>query len=227
MALSLEKLLELIQGGESLTVEFKQQFTEHEKIAKEMIAFANTNGGVLIFGVRDNRKILGVYSEKEISELVKETAQKYCNPPIDYALSFFEHKRKLIAAVEIEESKNKPHRLEDYLPKLDLNKSQVYVRINDKSVLAGKEMVKLMQLRAENSTLKNYALGKNEKIVFEFLEKHETITAKELSAVANISYRRASRTLINLVRADLLLIHTKETGENFFSQSAYERSEKK
>ncbi len=213
-----ERLLEIISGGENLSVEFKQIFSGYEKTAKEMIAFANTRGGVLIFGVKDNGKILGIESEKEIAELVKETALNYCNPAINYKISFPEVKKKLLAIVEVKPSQNKPHRIEDYKEKLDLNSALVYIRINDKSVLAGKEMIKLMMLRGDDAPLQKYKFGKNEKSVFKFLESHETITAKELSKFANISMRRASRTLINLVRIDLLLIHTKDNGENFFTE---------
>ena len=65
-----KQLLKLIEEGENLRIEFKQIFSNHEKIAKEIIAFANTEGGTIIFGVNDNGKILGVESEKEIAELV-------------------------------------------------------------------------------------------------------------------------------------------------------------
>ena len=64
-------LLEIIENGESLSCEFKRKFSTHEKIAKEMIAFANTNGGVMLFGVDDNKEIVGVDSEKTEVELVK------------------------------------------------------------------------------------------------------------------------------------------------------------
>ncbi len=216
--MNIEELLKIISGGENLTVEFKQKFSGYEKIAKEMIAFANTSGGLLIFGVRDNRKILGIESEKEIAELVKETAEQYCNPPLEYEISFPEIKKKMLALVAIKPSPNKPHRIEDYKEKLDINTAAVYIRINDKSVLAGKEMIKLMLLRGDDNPLKKYEFGKNEKAVFMYLENNETIDAKALSKFANISMRRASRTLINLVRANLLLIHTKDNGENFFSE---------
>ena len=39
------ELLELIEEGENLQCEFKRKFSNHEKIAREMIAFANTKGG--------------------------------------------------------------------------------------------------------------------------------------------------------------------------------------
>jgi predicted HTH transcriptional regulator len=215
--MDVSELLNIISKGENLTVEFKQKFTEHEKIAKEMIAFANTKGGLLIFGVRDNRKILGIESEKEIAELVKETAEHYSVPPIKYKIEFPEIKKKMLGVVYIEPSDEKPHRIEDYKGKLDLNSAQVYVRVNDKSVLAGKEMIKLMMINPENKTLKNYEFASNEKAVFTYLETHETIDAKTLSKFANISMRRASRTLINLVRLNLLFIHTKDNGENYFT----------
>jgi predicted HTH transcriptional regulator len=62
--MTLYELHEIIEGGESSTVEFKRKFTEPEKIAKEMIAFANTKGGRLLFGIDDDKSVVGVESEK-------------------------------------------------------------------------------------------------------------------------------------------------------------------
>ena len=39
--------------GETTKVQFKESFTLQKEIAKEMIAFANTKGGVILFGVED------------------------------------------------------------------------------------------------------------------------------------------------------------------------------
>ena len=61
-----KQLINLIENGENLNVEFKQRFSDYEKISKEIIAFANTNGGYIIFGIDDNGKTYGVESEKEI-----------------------------------------------------------------------------------------------------------------------------------------------------------------
>lgn len=130
---------------------------------------------------------------------------------------FFELENKEIVVLIIPESKNKPHRIQDYLPKIDLNNAQVYIRVNDKSVLASKEMIKILITQTNDAKLKNYSIGKNEKLVFEYLDKNDFITAKQLSDLANLSSRRASRTLINLVRANILAIHTKDNGENYFS----------
>lgn len=212
-----KQLLKLIEEGENQSVEFKQRFSTEEKIAKEMIAFANTKGGIIIFGVEDDGKIRGVLSEKGEAELVKTAAEKYCEPPVNYNIIYRNIGPDELVIVEIKESEIKPHRIQDYLTKLDLNSALVYVRVNDKSVLASKEMIKILQTKTTGSTLVNYTISKNEKIAFDLLDRNENISVKELADKANISNRRASRTLINMVRANLLMIHHKDNGEEYFT----------
>lgn len=211
------KLMEIIENGENLTVEFKRKFTTNEKMAKEIIALANTRGGIIIIGVDDDGSICGVESEKEETELFKQCAVNFCAPQVDFSVDYLEIDNKEVVVFSIPESHFKPHRIEDYLPELNLNVAKVYIRVRDKSILASKEMIKILQARAEEKPLTNYRVGKEERIVFEYLEKNDTITVKELKEAANISLRRASRTLIKLVRANLLMIHTKTNGENFFT----------
>jgi len=215
--LNRKQLKVIIEQGENLFVEFKQRFSEYNKIAKEIIAFANTKGGVIIFGINDNGKIYGIESEKETAELINETVKNYCEPIVDYSVSFIELEHKELVILNIPESKNKPHRIQDFKQNLSLRDAQVYIRVNDKSIPASKEMIKLLQARTNESKLKNYSIGKNEKIVFNYLNENEFITSKQLSKLANISSRRASRTLINLVRANIIAIHTKDNGEDYFS----------
>jgi predicted HTH transcriptional regulator len=211
------EVLELIEGGENLQCEFKRKFSSTEKIAREMIAFANTRGGVILFGVDDNKEIVGVDSEKSEAELIKDAGLNYCEPPLDFNIVYFDLNGKEVVVVEIPESDKKPHRIQDYLNEFDINKAKVCIRVNDKSVLASKEMVRILRARTNNLNLKKYAIGPNEKSLFNYLDEYERISVKELSALVNISERRASRTLVKLVRANLLLIHTKDNGEEYFT----------
>lgn len=215
----LRHLLDLIGEGENLTCEFKRKFSTPEKIAREMIAFANTKGGYLIIGVDDDKEIVGVESEKTESELILDAAQNYCEPPLRINIDYVEIKGKEVVVVEILESKLKPHRIQDYLNELDINNSVVTIRVNDKSVQASKEMIRIMKSHSSEMSLKKYSIGANEKAVFEYLDKKERISVKELSSYVNISERRASRTLVKLVRANLLFLHTKDNGEEFFTSS--------
>ena len=209
--------LDLIEEGESLQIEFKRRFSTPEKIAREMIAFANTRGGYLLFGVDDDKQIVGVESEKSEAQLIKDSAVNYCEPPVEYEIDFLEVYGKEVVIVSIPESENKPHRLQDYLNELDLNKSVILVRVNDKSIQASKEMVRILRSKSKNQRLIKYTIGSNEKSVFDYLNNNETISVKELSELVNISERRASRTLVKMVRANLLLIHTKDNGEEYFT----------
>lgn len=213
-------LLELIEEGENLQCEFKRHFTTPEKIAREMIAFANTKGGYVIFGVDDDRQIVGVDSEKSESEMIKDAVENYCEPPINYSIDFIELYGKEVVVVNIPESESKPHRIQDYKNELEVNEAVVLVRINDKSVQASKEMVRILRANSADLSLKKYTIGQTEKMVFEYLSKYEKISVKELSNLVNISERRASRTLVKMVRANLLLIHTKDNGEVFFTAAA-------
>ena len=210
-------LIDLIEEGENLQCEFKRHFTTPEKIAKEMIAFANTKGGYILFGIDDDRKAIGVESEKSEAEMIEDAAKNYCEPHIEYKLNFIMYKGKEIVAVTLPESTNKPHRIQDYKNELDINNAIVMIRVNDKSLRASKEMVRILRTGNGNSALIKYSIGPNEKIVFEYLSKKENISVKELSNLVNISERRASRTLVKLVRANLLVIYTKDNGEEFFT----------
>ena len=211
------ELLSLIEEGENIEVEFKRKFSTHDKIAREMIAFANTKGGYVLFGIDDDKKIVGVESEKETTELVKDAALNYCEPPLESLIEYREIDGKEIVIVRIPESTKKPHRIQDYKTDLDITNAIVTIRVNDKSVQASKEMIRILRAQSNQTALKKYILGATEKTVFEYLSKVEKISVKELSNLVNISERRASRTLVKMLRANLLMIHTKDNGEEYFT----------
>ncbi len=199
----LVELYKLIEGGESSSVEFKRKFSSPLKIAKEMVAFANSKGGYILFGVDDDRKIIGVESEKGELELINTAAKFYCEPEIEYTTEIVCIKNVDVVVVSIKESNKKPHRI---VSDENSNEKKVYVRYNDKSILASKETVNILK-NSNNSKPLKITLGKIEKTLFEFLEENDRITVKGFKKLANISERRASRTLVNLVRAEVIRHH--------------------
>ena len=58
--------------GETTKVQFKQAFTSQKEIAKEMIAFANSKGGVILFGVEDKTGKLVGLSYEQIQQTSRE-----------------------------------------------------------------------------------------------------------------------------------------------------------
>ena len=72
-------LLGLIGEGEHQQQDFKYRVDDARKLAKSVSAFANTDGGRLLIGVRDDGFIAGVRKEGEIY-VMHQAAYKYCQP---------------------------------------------------------------------------------------------------------------------------------------------------
>jgi len=208
----LVELYKIIEDGEGLKTEFKRKFTTPEKIAKEMCALANTSGGMMLFGVDDDKTIYGVESEKEEMELISTAAKFYCEPEINFTSEIVYIKGKDIIAINIPESQKKPHRIisED----ADEN-GKVYVRFMDKSILASKEAEKIIKNTVDDSAPLTLFIGDIEKTLFAYLERNQKITVRGFKKLVNISERRASRTLINLVRAHVIRHHFLDNEEFF------------
>ena len=204
------ELYKLIEEGEGSNIEFKRKFSTPEKIAKEMIAFANTKGGYILFGVDDDKKIFGVESEKSELELIDTAAKFFCEPEVDYKTEIVPIRDTDVVVIQVFESRTKPHKLID---ENDRTSTRVYIRLNDKSVIASKETVNILKHSNPDSKPMILNLGELEKTLIDYLTGNERITVKEFKRLANISERRASRTLVTLVRAEVIRHHRMDNKE--------------
>jgi predicted HTH transcriptional regulator len=211
-------LRDLIHGGESLTVEFKRKFTSEIKIAKELIAFANSKGGYLLVGVDDDKRIVGVHSEKEEISLLETVCNYYIEPALETTIEVVNIEYEDIVVVRVEESDMKPHRLTvdpqgKYLT--NIHERPVYVREGDATLHASKEVVKVLEATNDDSEPVTLSIGKHEKRLFEHLETTQRITAKEFAHISNISERRAIRLLIRLVKIGIIRLYSHEKVEYY------------
>ncbi len=97
----------LIAEGEHQQQDFKFEISDARKIAKTLSAFANTDGGRLLIGVKDNGKIAGVRSDEE-KYMIEAAAQLYCRPEVDYSMQTFHVEGRSVLVVQIDESEHKP-----------------------------------------------------------------------------------------------------------------------
>ena len=80
--MDLSELRIILDKGEDQYTEFKSKFPEQaHKIAKEMVAFANSGGGTIFMGVDDAGKPVGIEDPLRVNERLAGIA-KGCNPPI-------------------------------------------------------------------------------------------------------------------------------------------------
>lgn len=198
----------LLEEGEGFRLEFKRKVSSSEKIARAIIGFANTKGGTILFGVDDDKSIVGVESEKTEVEMIQTAGSFYCDPPIEPRIEIVPYKGKDVIIVRVEESRDKPHSLVAEDAQSGEEDTKVLIRVHDKTVVASKEVVSILRSESPDAPPLRISIGDNERRLFDFLDEHERVTVKEFGKLVNISDRRASRILIQLVRAGVLRIHT-------------------
>lgn len=204
------QLKEIINGGESSTVEFKRKFTTTEKIAREIIAFANTVGGFLILGVDDSGRVVGVESEKEqVAQL--ERAMISIAPPLEVDTAIIEIHFKDVVVVTVPNSKHKPHR---YVSDV-IADQPAYIRQGENSVMASREMTKVLASHSPAAPPFTISIGDREQRFFTYLERHGRASITDFARLVNISKRRASQILVKLVRAGVIHINTDNGGDYY------------
>lgn len=202
----------LIFNGEGVTLDFKKTITSCEKIARTMVSFANNQGGRLLIGVADDGRIVGVKSEEEEKYMILQAAHLYCRPALDPVFEEVYIDDKLVLIVEIDESDLKPH----YALSED-KKWWVYIRVNDKSMLASKVVLDVLKHSSKSDgILLEYSA--KEQSLLKYLADHERITAKEYSRLIKLSQRNTNRILVNLVLTGVIQLNTTEK-EEFYTAS--------
>jgi len=198
---------EVIRSGEGAQVEFKKTLSQLEKVAKTLVAFANSKGGTLIIGVQDDKYVIGFADPEEERYMLEQASKFYCQPEVRIEVSEEEVFGKMVMVVQIPESETKPHK------SLSSNGDwQLYVRSGDQCLLATPLVAKALALEKEGrDEQKAKILTNNEKELFGFLEKKRKITLKDYAKLINVSKRRAYRILIDLTLSGKLFMHDLET----------------
>ncbi len=107
-----EQLLEIIRNGESSGLEFKRDDIRPEQLARELVAFSNFKGGIVILGIGDNGEILGI-KRTNIEEWVMNIATTLVNPSI---VPFYEEllvEGKRVAVIKVDMGAAKPYALKE------------------------------------------------------------------------------------------------------------------
>jgi predicted HTH transcriptional regulator len=209
------ELRELIARGESSTLEFKRKFTTIEKIGRELIAFANTNGGYLLIGVDDDGTIVGVESEKETIAQLTQTCAAVV-PPIVVNYEVVEIQYVDVVVVYVEKSTLKPHKMLYDVSLPPSNERKAFIRQGEHSVMASREMEKVLAAQSPFATPLTVSIGDRERRLFTYLERYNRASVQDFSKLANISRRRAAQILVKLVRAGVLHINT-ENGSDYYT----------
>lgn len=202
-----DELNELVKLGEGENQDFKQAVTSLPRIARTLVAFANTTGGRLLIGVKDDRTFYSIDPDEEMY-MITEAATGWCEPQVEVSFETVEDEDGLtILIVNVAESELKPHK--------SLKKDgtwQVYIRQNDKTLPAGKKAENLLEKGISKGNGIAQPETSNQRRLVAYLERNERITLKQYSKLVNISERRARRELEGALQVGLIRIleHEKE-----------------
>lgn len=174
-------LHELVAEGENGQTEFKRLVHSPSKIAKPITAFANTAGGVILIGVDDDKRIVGIHSEKEILEIVDEGVKLHIDPEPEIEIYHEEFKRRLVLMVLVPESPDKPHyhigETTDPRTGKSVTEKRVYTREGSRNRALCDDRIELMQSKKNPLIL---SFGASEKMLLGYLQQHRKITAGPL-----------------------------------------------
>ena len=153
---TVNKVKALIEQGENQFIEFKEQKIHPDSIAKEMAAFANTQGGTILIGVSDQAGICGVDDSKNWEEWVANISRHNIVPAIQADCLIVEIEGKKIVVIDIPKGGDKPYQT---------NKNLYHIRIGSTSRVASQaELMRMFQhagmfhydlTGVENSSLKH------------------------------------------------------------------------
>lgn len=190
-------IINLIKQGEHQTLDFKHSITDSKKIARAMVAFANTLGGTLLIGIKDNGSIVGIDSEEEYY-MIEAAAQMYCKPEMPFKVSKWNINGKTVLEVVINRTKNRPVKAPD-----KSGDYRAFVRINDENIVASPIQLKIWKAERHRKSIQ-MVLSERENALFDYLKTNPKVTVGQYSRLAFISRIDAENILIDLTVLGLI-----------------------
>jgi len=183
---------ELISQGEHQQLDFKFEVSDSKKIARTLSAFANTDGGRLLIGVKDNGVIAGVRSEEEYY-MIEAASTMYTRPVVPFEARRWDVHGKTVLEVYIAPSPEKPHAAPD-----KDDKYKAYIRVADENILANEVLILSWEKvnKTEGTLLK---ISKPVERLFAWFDTHPTININQFCRIAHINYFTARNILSDLM----------------------------
>jgi predicted HTH transcriptional regulator len=198
-------LKKLIESGENQRLDFKYCVSDSKKISRTLSAFANSDGGILLIGVRDNGSIAGIRSDEEYY-MVETAAEVFCRPKITYTIKQHQVGVKNVLEVEVMKGDKRPYQAKD-----ENGRWLSYFRHHDQNLLANKVLLQVWK-KTETGSGVLVKFGKAENSLLEYLSANGSITFSRFRKITRISAYRAEMILSNLIIFNVLIMNASEKG---------------
>ncbi len=158
------ELLDIINAGENSRVEFKQDTIHQDSLLQEIVSFANTKGGNIIFGIEDRTsKIIGLTKEQvdDIDSKIANISNELIKPFLQIITDTILIENKLLLIISIPNGSNKPYNTKGSIyirqgttKRLLTDKDEILRFYQDSGNLYADEML------IENTSIKDIDLSK-------------------------------------------------------------------
>lgn len=207
-------VLKLISEGEHQQLDFKFEVADAGKIARSLVAFANTDGGRLLIGVKDNGALAGVRSEEEYY-MVDAAAKLYCRPEVGFLVKEWTITKKNILEVVIPRSHLRPH----YALQKD-GTWLAYHRVGDQNFPANRILTQVWKKENEPVGVCLKFTGAEE-FLLHYLDENESITISKFIRSTGIQRAKAERILVKLILLRVIRMHFTENSTFFTLEAGY------
>ena len=185
-------LTDLISQGEHSQQDFKYKVQDAVKLARSVSAFANTEGGRLLIGVRDDGNISGVRSEEEIY-MMHAAASKYCRPESGISFGTYHADGRTVVIATIPPATRKPVCAID-----DDGKKVAFVRIADENIVASPVLLEIWRQEQMAQTVMHYT--STEQAFIGVMKANPQSTLNRLVRLSKQGRHHVIGTLARLVR---------------------------
>ncbi len=139
---------ELIAQGEGEQMDFKIRVDNQKKLAKTLCALANTKGGKILVGVKENGKIAGC-EPSDVFHMISAAADLYTQPTVPFESKIHQVKHKLVLEIQIPKGEEIHECIDEE------GYWKIFARIKDVSLEANPVLLKMMHMRFQKLPVVN------------------------------------------------------------------------
>jgi predicted HTH transcriptional regulator len=184
----------MIAEGEHQQQDFKMRVDDSRKIARTLVAFANSEGGRLLIGVKDNGQVAGIRPEEEL-HMLEAAADLYCRPRVPFDVQLWKSDFRTVLEIRVEASFARPHHAET-----EPGQWRAFIRRGDQNLPAPGVLIEVWRHGDEQRPV-HYTHTEKEIRMFGYMREHESgLTLSQLARFTRIQRPELIRLLARFIR---------------------------
>jgi len=180
-----------------------------------MVAFANTDGGRLLLGIRDNGSVAGVKSDEEYY-MAEAAAKLYSKPPLDFHTQLWYVEGKTVLEIKVQKSEGIPHSAQN-----EEGKWLVYIRKDDQNIVAPGILLKVWEQQKSPQGV-HIRFSDEEKRLLSLLASNPNLSLNQFSHQAKLPRWKGEKILVKLIVIGVVGMEISETGTRFFLRDDFD-----